>query len=181
MAISYNDIIKFWFEETKPEQRWQKDVEFDSMISRRFGDVHTKAIRSKLHSWRSNAMGSLAEIIVLDQFSRNIFRDTPSAFSSDELALEAAKEAIDKEYDKELDVNYRSFLYMPFMHSESASVHEIAIQLFNQKGLEDSYDYEVKHKNIIDRFGRYPHRNKILGRKSTPEEIEFLKELDSSF
>ena len=181
MANSYNDVIKFWFEETNPDQRWKKDAEFDLIISQRFGGIHTKAIRGKLYSWRSNAVGALAEIIVLDQFSRNIFRDTPSAFASDELALEAAKEAIDKGYDKELEVNYRSFLYMPFMHSESASVHEIAIQLFNQKGLEEGHDYEVKHKNIIDRFGRYPHRNKILGRKSTSEEIEFLKELDSSF
>jgi uncharacterized protein (DUF924 family) len=181
MTVSYNEIIKFWFEEIKPEQQWAKDPKFDAMIAQKFGNVHEKAIRGELKPWRNNALGALAEIIVLDQFSRNIFRDTPSAFASDEFALEAAKEAIEKGYDKELDINYRSFLYMPFMHSESVNVHEIAMKLFNQKGLEGSYDYEIKHKNIIDRFGRYPHRNKILGRESTPEEIEFLKEPDSSF
>ena len=181
MTISYNEVTKFWFEEIKPEQRWKKNAEFDAVIAKRFGDVHEKATRGELKFWRRNALGTLAEIIVLDQFSRNIFRDTPSAFASDELALEAAKEAIEKGYDKELDINYRSFLYMPFMHSESTNVHEIAMKLFNQKGLEGSYDYEVKHKNIIDRFGRYPHRNEILDRESTSEEIEFLKGPDSSF
>jgi uncharacterized protein (DUF924 family) len=128
-----------------------------------------------------NAKGALAEIIILDQFSRNIFRDTPIAFATDALALEAAKEAIANGFDKEIDAGYLSFLYMPFMHSESKEIHEIAVSLFNKPGMESSYEYELKHKAIIDRFGRYPHRNEILGRQSTLEEIEFLKEEGSSF
>lgn len=181
LLTCYKDIIKFWFEEIRPEQKWKKDPEFDAMISKRFGSVHQKSTRGELKFWRKNAPGSLAEVIVLDQFSRNMFRDTPAAFASDELALEAAKEAIEKGYDTELDIKYRAFLYMPFMHSESVDAHETAMKLFSQKGMEDNFDFEVKHKNIIDRFGRYPHRNEILGRESTPEEIEFLKGPDSSF
>jgi len=181
MTISYNEVITFWFEEISPVQRWQKDAAFDALIAQRFGDLHEKAVKGDLKSWRKNALGSLAEIIILDQFSRNIYRDTPSAFSSDDLALSAAKEAIEREYDKELDTDRLSFLYMPFMHSENANTHKLAIELFNKPGLEGTYDYEIKHKIIIDRFGRYPHRNEILKRKSTKEEIEFLKGPDSSF
>ena len=181
MTVSYKEVIKFWFEEIKPEQMWTKDLKFDVLIAQRFGDVHEKATRGVLSSWRSNALGALAEIIVLDQFSRNIYRDTPAAFANDTLALKLAEEAIEKNYDKEVDISFLSFLYMPFMHSESVEVHKRAVEIFNQKGLEEAYQFELKHKVIIDRFGRYPHRNKILGRKSTAEEIEFLKEPDSSF
>ena len=181
MTISYNDVIKFWFEETTPAQKWIKDNKFDALIMQRFGDMHDKAIKGKLSSWRLNAHGALAEIIILDQFSRNMYRDTKGAFANDSLALSLAEEAIEKGYDKKLESTYLSFLYMPFMHSESALVHERALGLFNQKDLEDAYQYELKHKAIIDRFGRYPHRNEILARKSTPEEIIFLTEPGSSF
>lgn len=181
MTLSYNDVIKFWFEEIDPKQRWVKDPKFDALIAQRFGDLYEKAARGELASWRKNAKGALAEVIILDQFSRNIFRDTPNAFATDELAIEAAKQAIANGFDKEIDEPYLSFLYMPFMHSESKEVHEIAVEMFNKPGMEGAYDYELKHKAIIDRFGRYPHRNEILGRESTPEEIEFLKEDGSSF
>ena len=181
VTLSYNDVIKFWFEEIDPKQRWIKDAKFDALIAQRFGDLHEKANSSELNSWRDNAKGALAEIIILDQFSRNIFRDIPSAFASDELALKLTKEAIEQGYDKEINPEYLSFLYMPFMHSESKEDHELAVKLFNKPGLEGTYDFELKHKAIIDRFGRYPHRNTILGRESTPEEVEFLKEDGSSF
>lgn len=181
MTLSYNDVIKFWFEEIDPKQWWLKDPQFDALIAQRFGDLYEKGAKGELKTWRKNAKGALAEIIILDQFSRNIFRDTPIAFATDKLALDAAKEAIANGFDKEIDPKYLSFLYMPFMHSESREIHEIAARLFNKPGMESSYEYELKHKAIIDRFGRYPHRNKILGRQSTPEEIEFLKEDGSSF
>jgi len=181
MTISYNDVIKFWFEETTSAQKWIKDSSFDALIVQRFGDVHDKAVKGKLSSWRLNALGALAEIIILDQFSRNIYRDTKGAFANDNLALRLAEEAIEKGQDKEIDKAYLGFLYMPFMHSESLKVHECALELFKQEGLEGSYQYELKHKVIIDRFGRYPHRNHILGRDSTPEEIIFLTKPDSSF
>jgi uncharacterized protein (DUF924 family) len=181
MTVSYNDVIKFWFVETTPAQKWIKDNKFDALIVQRFADVHDKAAKGKLSSWRSDALGALAEIIILDQFSRNMYRDTKGAFANDSLSLRLAEEAIEKGYDKAIDKAYLSFLYMPFMHSESPKVHERALELFDQEGLEESYKYELKHKVIIDRFGRYPHRNDILGRGSTPEEIMFLTEPDSSF
>jgi uncharacterized protein (DUF924 family) len=181
MTKTYLSIINFWFKDTTPEQKWRKDVEFDKLIINKFSVIHTKASNGKLKSWRTNSYSALAEIIILDQFSRNMFRNSPLAFANDALALQAAQEAVNKGYDKELSAEYKSFLYMPFMHSESTEIHEIAEKLFNQKGLEKSYESEIKHKRIIDRFGRYPHRNKILGRKSTTEEKLFLTEPDSSF
>ncbi len=123
----------------------------------------------------------MAEIIVLDQFSRNIFRDKPEAFASDALALALAQEAIAAKADEQLKPIERSFLYMPFMHSESLAIHEVAVGLFENNGIASNYDFEIKHKTIIERFGRYPHRNSILGRESTPEEIEFLTQPGSSF
>ncbi|PCJ29597.1 MAG: hypothetical protein COA94_00930 [Rickettsiales bacterium] len=181
MEKSYSDVIKFWFEEIEPIQRWKKDPNFDAMITQKFGHVHTQASKGVLTPWRVNALGALAEIIILDQFSRNIHRDTPAAFANDQLALRLAEDAIEQKYDQELEVSHRSFLYMPFMHSEEQKIHNRAMELFVQDGLEGAYDFEKKHKVIIDRFGRYPHRNEILGRVSTPEEIEFLKQDGSSF
>jgi len=128
-----------------------------------------------------SAEGRLAEIIVLDQFSRNIYRGTARAFAQDSLALALAQEAISQDLDKQLSPEQRSFLYMPFMHSESKLIHEFALKLFQRLGNQANLEYEIKHKIIIDRFGRYPHRNQILGRESTEEELSFLTQPDSSF
>lgn len=179
--MSARDVINFWFEEIEPKQRFKKDLEFDQLIKDRFGDLHDRANRGLLYTWREHPLDALAEIIVLDQFSRNMYRDTPGAFASDTLALVLAQEAVRRKLDAELNSSQKCFLYMPFMHSESAEIHEIALFLFDQEGLEDNYNYEVKHKEIIDRFGRYPHRNAILGRESTEEELEFLSQPGSSF
>ena len=135
----------------------------------------------ELYEWRKSAKGRLAEIIVLDQFSRNMFRGTAQAFAYDSLALALSQEAVAIEADKLLNPTERSFLYMPFMHSESLAIHERAIELYRAEGLEFNLEFEIKHKVIIDRFGRYPHRNKILGRASTKEEIRFLQQPNSSF
>lgn len=177
--MDYKEVIKFWFEEVRPEQYWIKDLEFDKLIEKKFGELHQKANEGELASWRDNPESALAEIIVLDQFSRNIYRDDRRAFASDELALKLAIEAIDKGFDNSLSKEKLLFLYLPFMHSEDKDVHVRAVELFKSKDLD--LEYEYKHKAIIDRFGRYPHRNKILGRESTEEEIEFLKGPDSSF
>ena len=118
---------------------------------------------------------------MLDQFSRNVYRNTPKAFAQDPLALALAQEAIALGKDVELSPTQQSFLYMPFMHSESLLIHERAVELFKAPGMENNYEFEIKHKVIIDRFGRYPHRNEILGRESTAEEIEFLTQPGSSF
>lgn len=179
--LSATDVISFWFEEIEPKQRFIKDSEFDETIRSRFGELHSRAAQGLLYAWREHPLDALAEIIVLDQFSRNMFRDSPQAFATDTLALVLAQEAVRKKFDKELDNNKRAFLYMPFMHSESKEIHDIALFLFDQPGLEENYNFEVRHKDIIDRFGRYPHRNEVLGRESTAEELEFLSQPGSSF
>lgn len=178
---NHQSVLSFWFQEIRPSQWWKQDVEFDRLIAARFGEVHARAGRCELFGWRKSARGRLAEIIVLDQFSRNIHRDTPLAFANDALALGLAQEAIGAGADRLLEANEKSFLYMPFMHSESKAIHHIANVLFQQVGLDSSWDFELKHKQIIERFGRYPHRNAILGRASTEAEIEFLERPDSSF
>ena len=179
--MTYQQIISFWFEEIKPQQRFIKDLAFDQMLTSRFAIIHQMASKCELSHWRSSIEGRLAEIIVLDQFSRNIYRDKPEAFACDSLALALAQEAIATELHHSLPTDRKAFLYMPFMHSESKVIHQTAVTLFSEQGLEFNLDYEVKHKAIIDRFGRYPHRNQVLGRSSTKEEIEFLKQPGSSF
>ena len=174
-------VIKFWFEETGPKFWWKNDSDFDQLIAKRFEIAHHMATQGALTSWRETPLGRLAEIIILDQFSRNLYRDSPLAFACDEQALALAQAAIQAKADEELETRQKAFLYLPFMHSESREVHETALTLFEAPGLESNYDFELKHKVIIDRFGRYPHRNEILGRESTQEEIEFLKQPGSSF
>ena len=177
----YQIIIKFWFQESGPQEWFQKDKAFDQEIKERFLSHHTKATRGELFSWRKTPHGTLAEIILLDQFSRNIFRDTSQAFAYDGMALCLAQEAISKGCANQLSADEKLFLYLPYMHSESPAIHEEALKLFEKLGLQNALEFEQQHKTIIDQFGRYPHRNEILGRKSTPEEIEFLKQSGSSF
>ena len=176
-----SDVLNFWFYELNASDWFAKSDRLDNTIRDRFADLHQAASQCELYAWRSTAEGRLAEIIVLDQFSRNIYRDQAQAFVTDSLALALAQEAVAKGFDKSLTVQQRAFLYMPYMHSESLPIHEQAVKLFDQPGLEESLDFERKHKIIIERFGRYPHRNGILGRKSTKAEREFLQQPGSSF
>ncbi|MDX8388613.1 MAG: DUF924 family protein [Ghiorsea sp.] len=179
--VSAQDIIHFWFENIEPIQWFKKDLSFDQQLTKTFGQTHQAAIEGELEPWRTTAEGRLAEIIVLDQFSRNIYRDKPQSFAYDSMALVLAQEAIRIGADKAIALEKRTFFYMPYMHSESTAIHQVAVELFSQPGAEFNYEFELKHKAIIDRFGRYPHRNKILARKSTVEEIEFLNQPNSSF
>ncbi|VUD40961.1 hypothetical protein TDB9533_00389 [Thalassocella blandensis] len=180
-SIMPAEILNFWFEDIDSKNWWKKDSEFDQFITDKYGDLHQRAARCELYGWRRSIQGRLAEILVLDQFSRNIHRGSPLAFSADPLALALAQEAVARSLDKELDDEHRVFLYMPYMHSESQKIHEQAVLLFQTLGEHSSLEFELKHKAIIDRFGRYPHRNVILGRSSTEEEVAFLKEPGSSF
>jgi len=174
-------VLRFWFEELDQQDWWRKDSELDQRIRDRFAPTLEAAARCELFRWRGSARGCLAEVIVLDQFSRNIHRDTAAAFANDPLALALAQEAVARGCDQELPASQRTFLYMPYMHSESALIHDEALRLFAAPGLEQNLDFERRHKAIIDRFGRYPHRNAMLGRESTALELAFLKEPDSSF
>ena len=178
---TYPEIINFWFEKIEPESWWKKDEVFDQVIGERFTDIYQRAEKCELFEWRQDALGWLAEIIVLDQFPRNMFRDSPQAFATDNMAVILVQEAVANQVDNELTATQKSFLYMPLMHSESALIHETALELYSQPGLEFNLDFEKKHKAIIDRFGRYPHRNAILGRTSTEEEVAFLNGPESSF
>jgi uncharacterized protein (DUF924 family) len=179
--MNYNEILSFWFDEIEPSQWWVKDTQFDAMITQRFSSIHKQATQCELYQWRETTRGRLAEIIILDQFSRNMYRDTPQAFSSDSLALVLAQEAISQGIDKKLTSTERSFLFMPYMHSESLAIHDVAIALYTDNGIQSNLDFEVKHRDIIAKFGRYPHRNSILDRASSVDEIEFLKQPNSSF
>ncbi len=174
----FNDVLNFWFEELSPQQWWQKDDALDQSIICRFSSLHKQASQCELFHWRDCAKGRLAEIIILDQFSRNMFRDTPRSFAQDPLALCLAQQAIEVKADNALTAIERSFLYMPFMHSESLLIHKNACQLYKNNGIESNYQFELKHLAIIEKFGRYPHRNKILNRQSSVEEIAFLTQLN---
>ena len=175
------DILNFWFGPDHRPLWFAKSDDFDAKIRESFQEIHHQAAQAELWSWRKTPEGRLAEIIVLDQFSRNLYRDQAQAFAYDSLALALSQEAISLQLDAQLSPDQRSFLYMPFMHSESKHIHEFALKLFQRLGNEINLNFEKKHKVIIDRFGRYPHRNKILGRDSTPEELEFLTQPNSSF
>ncbi|MEX1032899.1 MAG: DUF924 family protein [Cellvibrionaceae bacterium] len=179
--VDWKEVIRFWFEELEPKDWWEKDAQLDEHIAKRFMNIHLAAVACELFPWRATAVGCLAEIIVLDQFSRNIHRDTALAFANDSLALALAQEAVTRGVDNDLSQMQRTFLYMPFMHSESPIIHEWALELFEKNGIQNNLDFEIKHKVIIDRFGRYPHRNALLGRESTAEELAFLQEPGSSF
>jgi uncharacterized protein (DUF924 family) len=177
----YQQVLNFWFEEIKPANWWKKDETFDALLLERFTETHARASRCELFEWRRQPAGRLAEIIVLDQFSRNIFRGSALAFANDAMALTLSQEAIAFGADQDLTPGQRCFLYMPFVHSESLQIHEVAVELFRSNGEPGNLNFELKHKKIIEQFGRYPHRNKVLGRQSTPAEIEFLTKPGSSF
>jgi uncharacterized protein (DUF924 family) len=177
----YEQVLTFWFEETSPKQWWAVDPDFDQAVRARFGGLLRQAGQGELYGWRAQPRGRLAEVIVLDQFPRNIHRGTAQAFALDPMALALAQEAVGGGHDRPLQPIERSFLLLPYMHSESASIHVEAERLYRANGLAENYEFELKHKAIIDRFGRYPHRNAILGRSSTAEELAFLAQPGSSF
>ena len=177
----YQEVLSFWFEETEPKRWWKVDPAFDDLVRQRFSRLLQQAAQGELYEWRASARGRLAEVIVLDQFPRNIHRSTPEAFAHDAVALVLAQAAVAFGALQELSQIERAFLLMPYMHSESRAIHVQAEALFREFAPRDNYEFELKHKVIIDRFGRYPHRNRILGRESTEEELEFLKQPGSSF
>ncbi len=179
--MTYQTIIDFWFNESKPEQWFAKNKAFDKTIQARFQKTLEQASKGELFHWRDTILGRLAEIIVLDQFSRNIYRDQAKAFAADPMALVLSQEALKSADFSKLSPQQTSFLLMPLMHSESKKIHAYAQELFQKYASQSSYDFELKHKRIIDRFGRYPHRNAILGRNSTKEELAFLQQAESSF
>nr|WP_317199472.1 DUF924 family protein [uncultured Psychrobacter sp.] len=186
-------VLDFWFDKDNEVCWFEQNDNFDQQIADKFGDIWQAAKQGECVSWRiadapadSNSSitalaGRLAEIIVLDQFSRNLCRDEACAFAQDGMALVLAQEAIEQPHFNSLPMEWRRFTIMPFMHSESAMIHERYLPLFKQLNDANTLDFEHRHKDIIDQFGRYPHRNEVLGRTSTDKEEEFLKQPGSSF
>ncbi|MBL4782064.1 MAG: DUF924 domain-containing protein [Porticoccaceae bacterium] len=179
--MPYMPVIEFWFEQITPGQWWKKSADFDALIREKFADLHQSATHCELAVWRRRPLGRLAEIIVLDQFSRHIYRDQAAAFTHDNLALALSQQTIASGSDRCLPAKKRGFLYMPFMHSESHEIQKEALLLFGQADLESHISSAQRHHAIIERFGRFPHRNKILGRASSSEELAFLRQPGSAF
>lgn len=177
----WQEMLDFWFCQIEPDQWRVKDGAFDRLLSERFGALLQQAAAGELYAWRQTPQGRLAEIIVLDQLSRNIHRHTPLAFAQDAMALALAQEAVAAGHLQVLNARERIFLLMPYMHSESRLIHVQAERLFREHTPAQNHGFELRHKAVVDRFGRYPHRNTILGRTSTSEELAFLQQPGSSF
>ncbi len=186
-----DEVLDFWFgREGDPgyggfrEEWFTKNPEFDAEVRARFEDLYEEAAAGKLDGWSKDARSCLALVILLDQFPRNMFRGDPRSYATDRKAQETAEYAVDHALDRELPEFQRAFLYMPFMHSEDLDHQRRAVDLFGTLqgwGDPDPAHYAVLHMRIVERFGRFPHRNEVLGRPTTPEEAEFLKEPGSSF
>ena len=173
--------MKFWFEQTKPDQWFKKDPRFDASIRRRFLGLHEILVSREDNSLLPDAQTALAAVIVLDQMSRNMFRDTPRAFAADSQALRLAEVAVARGFDAVLTKDQRRFLYLPFQHAEDRRSQARSVALMASLGDPELQKWAEAHKAIICRFGRFPHRNDVLGRISTPEETEFLKQPQSYF
>jgi uncharacterized protein (DUF924 family) len=186
-TMNANTVLLFWFGETLERRKvwFTKDSEFDEAIRVRFLSAYEQASAGEFDTWMIGAESCLALVIMLDQFPRNMFRGTPRSFATDPKALEIAKFAITQEFDRQLPPLQRFFFYLPLEHSENLDDQNESVRLYEQfrdmPDLADTYDYAIRHRNVIERFGRFPHRNQILDRASTPEEIEFLKQPGSSF
>lgn len=179
--MPFMSVIEFWFEQITPAQWWHKSDELDALINEKFADLQQSATRCELFEWRQQPLGRLAEIIVLDQFSRNLFRAQPEAFAHDSLALALAQQAVADGSDQQVNEKQRGFFYMPFMHSESGLIQKLSVALFSSPGLEAHLASAKRHRAIIEQFGRFPHRNQILRRTSTAAELAFLQQPGSSF
>lgn len=183
MRDTKSEILKFWFEETKPAQWFQKNEDFDNEIRTRFLGDYEMAIKGIYDGWQDDATGSLALIIMLDQFPRNMFRGTARMFASDDKALTCAKYAVDKKQDTLLPPEQRGFIYLPYEHSENLEDQETSVALFKTIKEEQPvyYDYALRHLDVIKEFGRFPHRNEVLERQNTKAEEDYLAKPDSGF
>ena len=175
------DVVSFWFVETTPEFWFKKDDDFDAAIQERFGKAVTEALTGRLDHWANDADGCLALIVMLDQFTRNMFRHSARAFSGDEMALALSLRCVERKYLDAAQASYCHFMLMPMMHSEDIGIQDMSLPLFEQYTSNLTYEYAVKHRDIIARFGRFPHRNAMLGRPSSRDEEQFLTQPGSSF
>lgn len=176
-----DEVLRFWFEELDHEAWFRKSDVTDELIRSRFLRLHEEIASQPAEAALTSPRRALATIILLDQFPRNMFRGTPRAFATDGKALDVARGAVERGFDQAFDKDGRAFMYLPFEHSEDLADQERAVELITPLGDAEYTHYAVAHRDIIARFGRFPHRNAVLGRTSTPEEEEFLKQPGSSF
>ena len=174
-------VLDFWFNELSDEQHFTKDAELDARIAARFSQLRAALLSSGAVAWRDSPDSILAAIIVLDQFSRNIYRGQSAAFAADSLALELARHAIGRGWDNAMTPRQRQFLYMPLMHAEDAGVQAESVRMFESLGDEEVIAFARAHRDVIQRFGRFPGRNAALGRESTPEERDYLSRPDAGW
>lgn len=191
-------VLDFWFGEefeSNPTANssfwWSKDESFDRSIWESFGELHRQVVSGENQIWINESLPCLAYIITIDQFSRNMFRGGPRSFANDSMAREACHQGIREGIDQDLHVIHRWFFYMPLMHSEQIADQDLCVQIFDrlrrsappafEKEMNGAYEFAVRHRDIVAAYGRFPHRNEILGRQSTPQEVEFLKKPGSSF
>lgn len=167
-------VLRFWFDETAPEQHFQADPVFDALCAARFAALHAHVLDTNAEAWRDSPDVILAAVILLDQLSRNIYRGTPAAFAADPLARSLAAAAIGARWDTKMTPAERHFLYLPFMHSEDPADQARSIELFERLGNEEALRYARAHAEAIARFGRFPSRNAVLGRTSSPAELAYL-------
>ncbi len=168
------EIIDFWFSDEVSKLWFNSTPEFDALLRERYLELWQQASRGELDHWRQSAEGCLALAIILDQFPLNMFRGDARSFSTEAQSREVARAAIDQGFDQQLEPRQKAFLYMPFMHSEDLADQHYALELFDQQGLEGNLRFARHHLGIIEKFGRFPHRNEVLGRQSSPAEIEYL-------
>ena len=181
MDTQLQSVLDFWFTELTQEDWFKGGEEIDNTIKEQFANLHNQVAAGEFWKERTKTRACLAEVIVLDQFSRNMFRGDANSFAFDGQALTIAQHAIATGLNEELSNQEKMFLYMPFMHSESRVIHQAGEPLFESLGIEETIKYAKIHKDIIDQFGRYPHRNEVLGRENTPEETEYLANNHESF
>ncbi len=167
------DVIRFWFVEHGKDDWFGAKPEFDVALADQFAETHERVARAEAWHWRESPEGRLAELIVLDQFSRQLHRGSPEAFAQDKMAVALAQEAVARGADQAIPLERRMFLFMPFMHAESLVIQEEGVKHFTQFG-EEMLAFMTGHRDTIARFGRFPFRNKALGRQSTPEELAYM-------
>jgi uncharacterized protein (DUF924 family) len=176
-----DDILDFWFSPQARDNWFTPNERFDREIRLRFEPFYSRARQGAHSDWRLNPRGALALVITFDQFPRNMYRGSADAYATDDLALEIARETITAGADAQLAEEERGFLYMPYMHSEDLAVQNVGLRLYGQLGHKERLDYMWRHHAIISQFGRFPHRNAVLGRESTDEEQAFLLTPGSRF
>ncbi|RUT28803.1 DUF924 domain-containing protein [Arsenicitalea aurantiaca] len=178
---SADEIITFWFTEHGEKDWFGGGPDFDTLLHARFGSLHEHVARGEAWRWRETSEGRLAEIIVLDQFSRQIHRGKPKAFAQDAMALALAQEAVAGGHDQRVAPRERMFFYLPYMHSESLVIHEEALRLYEALGNSEALEFEHAHIAVLKRFGRYPRRNDALGRPSSAEELSYIASDEGRF